>query len=116
MLDARWLARFDAAVEAAVTDLLRLAECLPDTDAPPMTPAATDWPPADLGRVRALLGQLTTQLADADMAATDTFDELRSACGAAPTELLAPLAGAMADLDFHAARRHVREVLEAVAR
>jgi two-component system, sensor histidine kinase and response regulator len=83
--------------------------------APDMHPLqGMEWPPQDPRPLRALLVSLQAHLDDHDMAATELHQQLSELSPGLPVELAAPLAQAMARLDFAAARRALAAVVAAL--
>jgi CheY-like chemotaxis protein/nitrogen-specific signal transduction histidine kinase/HPt (histidine-containing phosphotransfer) domain-containing protein len=102
--------RFDDSVQ----HLQRLAAQLPAATTATRPEATPPWPPAQPAVLQALLARLGAQLAEADMAATDTFEELQAHCEGAPTDLMAPLEAAIGRLDFAAAQAHTQALQDLV--
>jgi len=94
-----------AAISTARPGLTALLQALQTRSAQDQTPAPVAWQACDNAALHAALHTLATQLRRADMAATDTMDEVQRRFGGHLGAQLRPLAEAMELLDLERASR-----------
>ena len=102
---ARACAPVIEAIKAAGPGLAALLQALQATDPEPAPVGAAPMLTLDTDAFLAALGALTEQLGNADMAATDTFGELRRQFGVVFGERLGPIDETIGALDFERALR-----------